>query len=122
MPVEIEVDSGLRAEAAEGSSSGGLKTLFVRFLPVGSSARMFVLLLSYSMVLLVARNLAWQLRFDFDIPSEFEAQVGRNRFWPVALKLIYLALFGQFAGLLSYFSLPDLRRLLFACLAGSGTL
>src|SRR5688572_32824010 len=38
------------------------------------------------------------------------------------MKLLMLALFGQFAGLLSYFSVPDLRRLVFAWVSSSAVL
>ena len=34
--------------------------------------------------------------------------------WVLAVKLLLLYAFGQFAGLLSYFSIPDLRRIFYA--------
>ncbi len=92
-----------------------------RLRPIGLS-RTVVLFISYVFVLSVAFDLAWQLRFDFDVPRDFQGQINKNWLWTVALKLFFLALFGQFAGLLSYFSLPDLRRLLVSCFASAGTL
>src|SRR5262249_54029697 len=47
VPIDIEADSTLRAGLAEERPSGGLKVMLARVLPVGSSARIVVLLLSY---------------------------------------------------------------------------
>ena len=66
--------------------------------------------------------MAYLLRFDFSIAPEFLDQLHKHWWWIVALKLSMLFIFGQFAGLLSYFSIPDLRRLFFACVVSSGTL
>src|SRR5688500_20337435 len=49
-------------------------------------------------------------------------QIRMHWYWFVGVKLLCLVLFGQFSGLLSYSSVPDLRRLFFACCAASGTL
>jgi hypothetical protein len=66
--------------------------------------------------------LGYQLRFDFAVPEEEWRKLEIH--WPLvlALKLALLASFGQFSGLLSYFSLPDLRRLIYACTLGSMSL
>lgn len=66
--------------------------------------------------------MAYLLRFDFRIAPEFRDQIHTHWAWIVALKLSMLFIFGQFAGLLSYFSIPDLRRLFFACTVSSCTL
>ena len=85
-------------------------------------SRLLILLALYGVVLFGAFNFAFLLRFDFRIPSEFREQFLRHWYWVIALKLIFLFLFGQFAGLLSYFSIPDLRRLFFATCVSSGVL
>jgi FlaA1/EpsC-like NDP-sugar epimerase len=83
-------------------------------------SRLSFLLALYGVVLFLAFYFAFLLRFDFRIPPEFKEQFLRHWPWVVALKLIILFLFGQFAGLLSYFSIPDLRRLFLAsCLSSS---
>ncbi|HEX7860437.1 MAG TPA: nucleoside-diphosphate sugar epimerase/dehydratase [Verrucomicrobiae bacterium] len=86
------------------------------------SFRPFVLLAIYSVVLLISFYVAYLLRFDFQFPDFFFRQFKMHVFWVICMKLAILLLFGQFAGLLSYFSIPDLRRLLFACFTASGIL
>jgi FlaA1/EpsC-like NDP-sugar epimerase len=83
------------------------------------SFRPVLLLATYAAVLCLARFFAYQLRFDFRVPKEFTEQLQKHWFWLIPMKLAVLALFGQFSGLLSYFSVPDLRRLFFACFSSS---
>lgn len=63
----------------------------------------------------MAHWLAFQLRFDFDIPDASRDELNWSWMWEVPLKLALLAWFGQFSGLLSYFSVPDFLRILTAC-------
>jgi FlaA1/EpsC-like NDP-sugar epimerase len=86
------------------------------------SFRPLQLLGTYAVVLCLARYFAYQLRFDFKLPLEFVEQLEKHWFWLIPMKLLVLAAFGQFAGLLSYFSIPDLRRLFFASVCSSGLL
>jgi FlaA1/EpsC-like NDP-sugar epimerase len=81
--------------------------------------RIALLLLCYTVVLLLSRFFAYQLRFDFRVPAEFRQQLEASNFWVIGLKLMLLVLFGQFAGLLSYFSIPDLKRLFLATFSAS---
>ena len=76
--------------------------------------RHVLLLLVYSGVLVLSFLLAYQVRFEFVVPPEYGWHF--IRIWPVvvALKLACLWLFGQFSSLLTYFSLPDLRRVALA--------
>jgi FlaA1/EpsC-like NDP-sugar epimerase len=64
--------------------------------------------------------LAYLLRFDFDIPYTEWANFFNAACWVIPAKLISLFLFRQFQGLLSYFSVPDLRRLFYAVASASG--
>ena len=73
--------------------------------------RKVILLLLYTGGLALSFILAYELRFDFSMSEEFGRQLFRYLPWIVALKLLLLFAFGQFEGLLSYFSLPDLGRL-----------
>ncbi len=73
-------------------------------------ARKTILLLLYAGGFTLSLWLAYQLRFDFAVEEDFKQQFLRCLPWVVALKLILLYAFGQFEGLLSYFSLPDLNR------------
>lgn len=75
--------------------------------------RLVVLTLLYAVVLWAAGVLALLLRFDFVIPKQY---VPYLYYWGIAVgvKLILLGLFQQFSGLLSYFSIPDFKRLTYA--------
>lgn len=75
--------------------------------------RLVVLTLLYAVVLWAAGVLALLLRFDFFIPKQY---VPYLYYWGIAVgvKLILLGLFQQFSGLLSYFSIPDFKRLTYA--------
>ncbi len=87
-----------------------------------AAVRYGILLLLYAVVLLASWGLSFGLRFDFLIPSEFYDRMVTYAGMVVALKLALLYFFGQFAGLLSYFSIPDLRRLFFASSSASACL
>jgi FlaA1/EpsC-like NDP-sugar epimerase len=73
--------------------------------------RMVLLLVIYTIVLVTATWLAYGMRFDFFVPVQHQSEIGRIWVWVWAVKLLALALAGQFSSLLSFFSLPDLRRL-----------
>ncbi len=72
-------------------------------------------------LLLACRWLAYQLRFDFDVPEPLQVQLERHWFWVIALQLVCLYIGGQFSGIYRYFSLSDLQRLA-AAMALSGAL
>lgn len=76
--------------------------------------RAVLLTLIYSTVLILGRWLAFQFRFDFNVPATQGEALHLNWWWIIPLKIAVLALFGQYSGLLSYFSIPDLRRLFLA--------
>ena len=73
--------------------------------------RILVLLGVYSVVLMAATWGAYGLRFDFEVPEIHERQFVAVWPWVWASKLVVLAAAGQFSSLLSFFSLPDLKRL-----------
>ncbi|HVV73371.1 MAG TPA: hypothetical protein VHI52_18000, partial [Verrucomicrobiae bacterium] len=62
-------------------------------------------------VLTLSRWLGYQLRFDFDVPMEYQAQVYEHWWWVIAMQMFWLILFRQFTGIYRYFSLPELRSL-----------
>jgi len=82
--------------------------------------RFGVLALLYSAVLLCSHWLAFQLRFDFVVPTNSHREMAVSWMWVLPLKLALLYAFGQFSGLLSYFSVPDFRRIVYA--TGSSSL
>jgi FlaA1/EpsC-like NDP-sugar epimerase len=84
--------------------------------------RALLLLACYAAVLLAARYLAYQLRFEFHVPEDHLDHFRHDWHWELSIKLLFLVLFRQLSGLLSYFSVPDLRRLFFATAVSSGCL
>lgn len=68
------------------------------------------LLTIYGVTLAVSLFLAYQLRFDFDLPRRDYEDFARVLPWMVTPQLLLLFWRGQFRGLLSYFSLPELRQ------------
>lgn len=65
----------------------------------------------YTVILSVCRYFAYEIRFDFVVPPEFQQErllsIGLN----LPVKLGCLLLFRQFGSLLTYFSVPDLIRI-----------
>jgi FlaA1/EpsC-like NDP-sugar epimerase len=73
--------------------------------------RIFLILAVYSLVLTASFLMAYLLRFDFSVPQSELERIPNFLLWIVPLQLITLLCLDQCAGLLSYFSLPDIRRL-----------
>jgi FlaA1/EpsC-like NDP-sugar epimerase len=77
--------------------------------------RLLALICVYGAVLGLGIFVAYQLRFDFSVPDNIAQNMLSVCAITVAVQLVCLFLFHQFDGLLTYFSTPDLRRLLSAC-------
>jgi len=77
--------------------------------------RFVALMCLYGAVLGLGIFFAYQLRFDFNVPDNIMANMFSVCALTVGVQLVCLFLFHQFDGLLTYFSTPDLRRLLSAC-------
>ncbi len=75
------------------------------------SQRIVVLLVIYLAVLAASTWVAYGLRFDFNVPADHQRHIKEIWTWVWAFKLLALAVAGQFSSLLSFFSLPDLKRL-----------
>jgi FlaA1/EpsC-like NDP-sugar epimerase len=86
------------------------RTLFTRILLLG---------VAYSSIIIAADWLAWLIRFDLRPPVESRMPFWQSLEWAVPVNLGFLFAFGQFRSMLSYFSLPDARRIVLAC-AGAG--
>lgn len=85
-----------------------------KMLSMRSSVRALILLLVYAVVIVGSFVLAYFFRFDFDVPADHVARWPRMLAVVLPLQLFSLMVFGQFRTLLTYFSLPDLKRLFFA--------
>jgi FlaA1/EpsC-like NDP-sugar epimerase len=90
-------------------------------------ARGLLLTVLYTVALTASLWFAYLLRFDFHV-EEFPPKIDQREkmavirmyfLWIIPMKLGILLAFRQFEGLLSYFSLPDLRRLFSATTVSS---
>jgi len=93
--------------------------MYVRRSP---AIRLLSLTILYLVGLIASFYVAYQLRWEFRMPPHQTAAFLDNMLWVLPLKLALLYAFRQFAGLLAYFSLPDLRRLVSAMLLASGVM
>jgi len=82
-------------------------------------ARGILLIAIYGGAIIVAHWLAYLIRFEFHPPSEERARFWKTMLWWLPTELVALLVFGQFRSLLSYFSLPDARRIVQACATSS---
>jgi FlaA1/EpsC-like NDP-sugar epimerase len=87
----------------------------VMFLLRTPALRFLALMGAYGAVLGLSLFFAYQVRFDFFVPDNIKRNMLSVCAITVAVQLVCLFLFHQFDGLLTYFSTPDLRRLLSAC-------
>ena len=88
---------------------------FVQFVSRNFFYRFTLLSLAYSFALSLTFWVAYQLRFDFFVnePDKYLIYTGQfQKALPfvLVLKLAFLAFFGQFSRLISYFSIPDLFK------------
>jgi FlaA1/EpsC-like NDP-sugar epimerase len=85
--------------------------------------RMLMLMALYTGAFMMSLSISYLLRFDFNLSDPIarrEIPLAKDLWkWIIPLKLACLVAFRQFEGLLSYFSLPDLRRLFLAVLSSS---
>jgi FlaA1/EpsC-like NDP-sugar epimerase len=77
------------------------------------------LVVIYSGAILAARWLAYLIRFEFHPPIDQQTLFWWTQQWSLPIELLFLLIFGQFRSLLSYFSLPDARRIVLACASAS---
>ena len=77
--------------------------------------RQSYLLAAYAAGLAGSLWLAYQLRFDFSVPSDYLVHANWIFASLIGSKLILLLIFGQFGSLLSYFGFYDLGKLLAVC-------
>ena len=73
--------------------------------------RTLALLLIYLLVLTVSYWIAYELRFDFNVPETYQFVRINTLWWVIMLKLMLLMAFGQVDCILAYFRLPDAFRL-----------
>jgi FlaA1/EpsC-like NDP-sugar epimerase len=72
----------------------------------------------YALLMAGSMALSYLLRFEFTPPADQLRQLLRMLPWLVAVKMIVMALTGQFGSLLTFFSVPDVLRIVRAGLLG----
>jgi FlaA1/EpsC-like NDP-sugar epimerase len=82
-------------------------------------SRILLLGIAYSGVIVTASWLSYLIRFEFQPPASEQTLFWATLKWGLPVKLALLFGFGQFRSMLSYFSLPDARRIVFACASAS---
>ena len=95
----------------------GSRQTFVRspFGDATSVPRLLALGILYVSAILAAHWVAYLIRFEFHPPAYHRERFWWIQRWSLLVELVFLIIFGQFRTLLSYFSLPDARRIVFAC-------
>ncbi len=73
-----------------------------------ASARSATALIAYTAILAASFYLAYEIRFDFAVPAEFQEERYRLIKYALLTKLILLVFFRQTGSVLRYFSIPDL--------------
>ena len=81
-----------------------------------SNARTALAMLHDTVAALLAWVFAYLLRFNFELPAHFLAELQHTVLWVVALQLAVFWRFGLYRGIWRYASLPDLRRIVLAVL------
>lgn len=91
-----------------------LQTISTVALNYSPPLRVWLLAWLYALELSASLWMAYELRFDFNVPLELEPERMLVLTWLVPLQMILLARFQQLTPLLGYFSTPDLARIFHA--------
>lgn len=86
------------------------------------SRRTLVLLLIYASVIGASFYLSYEVRFDFSVSASSQAERLRLVGWVVGIKLVALVLVRQLDSVLTYFSIPDLLRLVWGMAGASAVM
>lgn len=81
--------------------------------------RAVLLAAAYFALLAASLVVSLLLRFDFRVPAQYWRDLVASALWLLPLKLLLLWASGQFRSLLTFFSLPDARRLAAAMAASA---
>ena len=92
------------------------------FLTLAHSRRTLVLVLIYAAIIGASFYLSYEVRFDFSVASSSQAERLRLVGWVVGIKLVALVLVRQLDTVLTYFSIPDLLRLVWGMAGASAVM
>ena len=95
----------------------------VKFLlTLAHSRRTLVLALIYAAIIGASFYLSYEVRFDFSVSASSQAERLRLVGWVVGIKLVALVLVRQLDSVLTYFSIPDLLRLVWGMAGASAVM
>ena len=84
-----------------------------------SNTRTAFAMLHDTVAAFLAWVLAYQLRFNFELPAEYVDELQKTVLWVIVLQLAVFWRFGLYRGIWRYASLLDLRRIVLAVLLGA---
>lgn len=90
-----------------------------RVFDLGRNRRTLLIGVLYTLVLMLAFQMAYEVRFDFSVPPDQQTERLRLLLPAVAVKLLALVLVRQLGIVVGFFSIPDLLRLFWAVTAAS---
>jgi FlaA1/EpsC-like NDP-sugar epimerase len=86
---------------------------------ISRNRRTLMLAFVYATILAAAFYLSYEVRFDFTVPESFQIERLHLIWIAVGIKLLALILVRQLGSMMTYFSIPDLLRLIWAMTASS---
>ena len=92
------------------------------FLTLAHSWRTLVLVMIYAAIIGASFYLSYEVRFDFSVSASSQAERLRLVGWVVGIKLVALVLVRQLDSVLTYFSIPDLLRLVWGMAGASAVM
>jgi FlaA1/EpsC-like NDP-sugar epimerase len=118
-----ETRGGLRLRTGDpfGFTNHSMRA-FLDGLGLGIGIRFWVTIVSYLGILTASFYFAYELRFDFAVPPEFQDERLRLLKYAVVVKFLGLVLLRQMGSMLRYFSIPDLVRVATAMALSSAVL
>jgi FlaA1/EpsC-like NDP-sugar epimerase len=88
---------------------------------VKPNTRTLLVILHDAVASLAAWSLAYLLRFNFDLPASFAAELRQTLVWVVPLQMVIFWRFGLYQGIWRYASTADLRRIVLAVLLSAAS-
>jgi len=74
-----------------------------------------------AVVALIAWDLSFLLRFNFEIPANFYVHLYQTVFWVVLVQVVIFVVFGLYQGVWRFASIPDLKRIIKAVVVAAIT-
>lgn len=87
-----------------------------------SKVRTLLAVLHDTVAAVLAWSLAYLLRFNFELPPNFAAELHQTLFWVVPLQMIIFWLFNLYRGIWRYASTMDLRRIFLAVMLSAAVI